>query len=89
MSLNTKTMKRLKTTFLRSTHSLPSNNFICVSANLNHLIQYASMRTFSQKKSRKRAKWKIVQMSTHIMRQEAQRRGEVIRALLISGYKLR
>ena len=42
-----------------------------------------------EKNGLKRAKWKIVQMSTHIMRQEAQRRGEVIRNFLMHGYKLR
>eukprot|EP01084_Bolivina_argentea_P204415 349091_1 len=79
-------MKILKTVFRRQLHS----PVLCSEKPYYYIysLPRISFRSFSQKKSKKRARWKIFQLSTHIMRKEANIRGESIREMLLKGYKL-
>eukprot|EP00483_Globobulimina_turgida_P004097 UN04105 len=81
-------MKVFKTFFRVQLHSpalLSEKSYFPI-----YSIQHVSFHKFNQKKrTTKRAKWKIIQLSTHIMRKEANKRGEAIRDLLLSGYNVR
>eukprot|EP01084_Bolivina_argentea_P204416 349092_1 len=80
-------MKILKTVFRRQLHS----PVLCSEKPYYYIysLPRISFRSFSQKKSKKRARWKIFQLSTHIMRKEANIRGESIREMLLKGYNIR